>query len=165
MKKLLVISNHPPEKWAQEQKTGWDEIVYYQFPQVDPAVNCAPVIEDLAGVIEQVTGWRVVDTWANGERYAPEKVFVMHAKSPWFVCIQGDFSVTAGVAQKFCYAPNRLVFPTTERVVEEKEDGTKVSVFQFVTWRTSTGKLLSEVLPIVEKYQKKERGNAQIKKN
>ena len=53
------------------------------------------------------------------------------------VTVQGEFTLCMFI---FAYLPTRIfIFPTTERVVEEKvkEDGTveKVQRFRFVRWR------------------------------
>lgn len=130
-KRLLVISNHPPEKWGEDQKKGWDEIIYHPFPQVDPAGDLEQPLLEIRNVVYQNKG-----------------------EGTLYLCCQGDFSLTARVVKEWAYANAYfdgywlrdplwedvvLVFPTTQRVAEEKflEDGKveKISVFKFVRWR------------------------------
>lgn len=119
MKNLLVISNHPPEKWEDEQKRGWDKIDYVPFPNIPPSCSMEEVYKSFAIPLAGKIG-----EWM---RENPEGK----------VCLQGDFSL--------CYAIWRSIedliftFPTTERVVEERklEDGRieKTYHFKFVRWR------------------------------
>jgi len=118
MKNLLVISNHTPEKWTEEQKRGWDRIDYIPFPNVPPSADMMEVINIATDLCEKIGQWI---------RENPEGK----------VCLQGDFSL--------CYIVYKsiddpiFVFPTTERVVEEKqtEDDRieKLYRFRFVRWR------------------------------
>ncbi|MEO0301782.1 MAG: hypothetical protein ABIM98_07415 [candidate division WOR-3 bacterium] len=123
MKKLLVISNHPPEKWEDEQKKGWDKIEFIPFPEVDPNATRESVSEMARLFFLQLKSR--LDTDPN-----------------LFVCLQGEFTFFF----EFCYylseypsLRKRFVFPTTKRVVEEQKnsDGTvsKVYKFKFVRWR------------------------------
>jgi hypothetical protein len=118
MKSLLVISNHPPEKWEKEQKREWDKIDYIPFPNVPPEWDMEKVINLAIPLCEKIREW--VSKNPEGK-----------------VCLQGDFSL--------CWVIYRsiddpiFVFPTTERKVEEKktEDGKveKLYHFHFVRWR------------------------------
>ena len=117
---LLVISNHPPEKWADDQKAGWDVIDYIPFPDVPAAESLEEVIDLSQPIISQIRDWR--------ERHPDGRV-----------SIQGEFTLSAYLllaVEKlwgWCFS-----FPTTERqVVEEVKDrGTlRKTVFRFVRWR------------------------------
>lgn len=115
---LLVISNHPPDKWSEEQRSGWDRIDYIPFPDVPPTASFSEVVEIATPLAEQIGKW--ISTNEGGK-----------------VCLQGEFTL--------CYILYRSIdepiftFPTTQRVVEEKvkEDGSveKVATFKFVRWR------------------------------
>ncbi|MEM2615657.1 MAG: hypothetical protein QXO44_02810 [Thermoplasmatales archaeon] len=119
MARLLVISNHPPDRWSEEQKKGWDSIDYIPFPDVPAEADYLDVAMHYAKpIIEAIWNWL--------------------SKNPdGKVCVQGEYTVCSIV---FSFVPFYVfTFPTTKRVVQEiqKEDGTveKVSVFKFVKWR------------------------------
>src|SRR5690606_17331938 len=102
MKKLLVISNHPVDKWSDEQKAGWDVIDYIPFPNV-PASMSKDTVIDLAD-----------DLFCRIKKNYPDHT----------VTIQGEFSLTCAVVARLSNSGREPIFPTTERIVEEK-DGQK----------------------------------------
>ena len=115
MKKMLInVSNHPVSRWSDAQKEGWDLIRHIPFPNVDPKTSDLSVRVMAIDLKEQILE-------------ATEPQFQV------FVCVQGEFSLTVSTIKLL--DDFQVVFPTTERVVEEKEDGTKVSKFNFVQWR------------------------------
>lgn len=124
--KLVAISNHPVEKWDDNQKMGYEKIVHIPFPNV-PATSTAEevesMVEDLINQIRKVTGatWYELDGWG------------MYALDPkgWTISIQGEFSLCYRFVSRTGIIP---VIPTTERITTEK-DGIKTSVFAFVRWR------------------------------
>lgn len=135
MRKILIaVSNHPPETWPEEQKAGWDEIVYIPFPNVPAELDRE-------------------DVWLLAENLASEIAKIFDIKSRegnqvrlW---IAGDYSLTIFTIYEYIrnhWGPypvgiffDWLVFPTTERIVieEKNSDGNivKKSVFKFVKWR------------------------------
>jgi len=124
--KLLVISNHPPEKWVDEQKRGWDEIKFIPFPNVPAEASREEVKEmgeKLLSEICQLTGWHISASGVD----TPE--------TEWRLSIQGESTLTFLVLCHFRTKEELVIFPTTERVVEEKEGGVKISTFKFVRWR------------------------------
>ena len=123
MAKLLVISNHSVTSWSNDQKRGWDEIIFHPFPNVSPKASVKEVFDMADDLIKKI---------ADFIRENPDGK----------VCLQGEFSLCF-VVFKSIDEPI-FVFPTTERVVEEKViDGKTVknSVFRFVQWR-DMGKLM-----------------------
>jgi len=112
MKKLLVISNHPVDKWSDEQKAGWDVIDYIPFPNISPTMSKNDVIDIADDLVERIS-----------------QEFPEHT-----VTIQGEFSLTCAVVSRLSNSGKEPVFPTTERKVVEK-DGMKTSIFEFVKWR------------------------------
>jgi len=110
--KLLVISNHSIDKWDDSQKLGWDIIDYIPFPNIPASMTKDKVI-DIAD-----------DLCCKIVRDYPEHI----------ITIQGEFSLTCAVTSRLSNAGREPIFPTTERIVEEK-DGVKISVFKFVQWR------------------------------
>ena len=137
--KLLVISNHPPANWPEEQRKGWDEIVYIPFPNVPPEMSREEVrllADQICKEIEKITGGYFADTHDDGYTFHSP---VFYGGEDWRICIQGEFTLCAEIFSRFGNCPNLLTFPTTERIVEEvkKEDGSveKRAVFKFVRWR------------------------------
>lgn len=124
MKKLLVISNHAPEKWGESQRAGWDEISYIPFPNV-------PANMDTAGVIELATQL----CGKIGEFY--NRCDGQNAEG--YITIQGEFSLCKAVFDALYGEDVKFVFPTTERKAVEtlNPDGTttKTAIFEFVRWR------------------------------
>ena len=57
MKKLLVISNHPVEKWSDEQKEGWDVIEYIPFPNIPATMEKDSVLDKKISTFKFVR-WR-----------------------------------------------------------------------------------------------------------
>jgi len=112
MNKLLVISNHPVNKWSDKQKEGWDVIEYIPFPNIPATMSKNDVLDLADGLVSQII-----------------RDYQEHT-----VSIQGEFSLTCSVVCRLANAGRKIVFPTTERVVEEK-DGVKTSTFKFVRWR------------------------------
>ena len=115
-KDLLVVSNHPPEKWSDEQKKGWDTIDHIPFPNVPPTFSWEDVFTLSIPILNKMQEWKT-----------------KHREGK--ISIQGEATLVSIVldvmknVDRHCF-----VFPTTERVVEEK-DGKKISTFKFVRWR------------------------------
>ena len=115
-KDLLVISNHPPAGWGKEQKAGWDTIDHIPFPNVPPTFSFQEVSEMAEILLGKIGEWK--NTHAEGK-----------------ISIQGEFTLSSILTLAIQrYDGWVLTFPTTERVVEEK-DGKKMSTFKFVRWR------------------------------
>lgn len=120
--KLLYIGNHDPQKWHPSQREGWDEIQFIPFPEVDPTLSRAEVMEIAKELAVDIIKW--LDNPTN------------------FVCIQGEYSlfffVIIELVKNNCDL-SRIVFPTTRREVIEEVDANgatkKTAVFKFVKWR------------------------------
>lgn len=113
-KKMLVITNHPIDKWESAQKAGW-ELTYFPFPNVDPHLNSNDIKLHVDLVIHKILNFVQKNTNA-------------------YVCLQGEFSVCYRVFTNPKMQKVKFIFPTTERVVVEKGNE-KYSVFRFVQWR------------------------------
>lgn len=127
MKKVLVVvSNHPPERWAPEQKASWDEIIYIPHPEVDPRLSK----DEVYSLVEDVY-YKIRKTVAP-----------LATEADIYFNVQGEYAFTF-LLLHLLYSEgvdvNKFVWPTTERVTEEKiqPDGTvvKTQVFKFVRWR------------------------------
>lgn len=125
-KTLLNITNHPSERWSDEQKAGWDRIIDIPFPTVSPHLD----VEDKEYV--EIVTWLLKKI---------EKVIRQYKEDELYVCLQGEFSLCYRVFESCQRAdyPVTFAIPTTERVVEEivLPDGTtkKNVTFRFVRWR------------------------------
>ena len=119
--KLINLSNHPSDKWSEEQKKMWEDIIDIPFPNIEP--------ESSAEEVENIARKYV---YKIGEAIIKHNFSVRHN----YIMLQGEYS--------FCYTLAFLLrdsisdftfaIPTTERTVVEK-DGVKSSVFKFVKWR------------------------------
>lgn len=118
LKSLLVISNHNPDKWSEEQRAGWDTIDYIPFPNLSPEMS----IDDLDWTDKMFGLVTDIRRWMN-----------RHIRA--YINIQGEYAMTVMVTQ-IIHKEYGWVFtyPTTDRMVEEK-DGVKTSKFKFVRWR------------------------------
>jgi hypothetical protein len=125
MKYLLVISNHNPDKWSENQKQGWDRIEFHPFPNIPADISSAEVIENFATPICQKIG----EFYSKCDEQGADG----------YVTIQGEFSLCKAVFDALHGEDVRFVFPTTERKVVETQnpDGTttKTAIFEFVQWR------------------------------
>ncbi|HOV21792.1 MAG TPA: reverse transcriptase domain-containing protein [bacterium] len=115
MKKLLVISNHSPETWSEEQKKGWEQIDFIPFPDVNPYLSLDEVSNKVAReIIEKIRCWL--------------------SKNPdGKVCLQGDFSLCYIIFKNI--QENIFTFPTTTRNVVVDKDGKRTYEFKFGRWR------------------------------
>ena len=126
MKKyLLFISNHDPDKWGENQKAGWDKIVYIPFPEVPADANWQKV-EMIANELKELINEFAGDCFKED--------------AECFVNLQGEFSLCYILYEKFFGNDYlKFAFPTTERRVIEKvsPEGVtiKTAVFEFKRWR------------------------------
>ena len=113
---LLVVSNHPPDGWSEKQREGWDTVDYIPFPNVPPTFSFQDVTEMCPPILEEIAEW--INSHEGGK-----------------ISIQGESTLVSIVMHEVdLYHGWVYVFPTTERVAEEK-DGKKTSTFKFVRWR------------------------------
>lgn len=120
MKYLLVISNHNPKTWSEAQKEGWDKIEYYPFPNINPEMSK-----------EEIISTHVTDICEKIGKFYGE---CDAKKIDGYINLQGESTVVLYVALVLAGEDVKFIFPTTERIVEEK-DGIKTSIFKFVKWR------------------------------
>ena len=124
-KTLVVVSNHPVDKWDDTQLQGWDDISYIPHPII-PATMTGVEIDKL--VIEVMDKIMLAIDLTN--------------VSNTYFCIQGDYSFVfrlwKEIEYSLCVNDEQFVFPTTDRkVVETIKDGVTVkeTIFKFVQWR------------------------------
>ena len=118
------LTNHPSSKWSEEQKAaalhmvggenGDGEIVDIPFPNIPP----------------EATGREVRKTAFD---YLVK--YFDDADTESVVLIQGEMVFTFNMVFHLQIKRIRCVAATTERKVEERPNGEKVSVFKFVKFR------------------------------
>lgn len=118
-KKLFVnLSNHPYEKWGEQQKqkaSDYGRVIDIPFPMISPAMPAHEVVALATKYAYDIL------SLANG---AEVSVHVMGE-----MCFTFSFVSIMSTRGVRCYAS------TTERIVTEKENGIKETLFQFVSFR------------------------------
>lgn len=113
---LLNLSNHPSHKWNAKQKQiaqqDYGEVVDIPFPHISPEINK----ETLANVVNEYF----------------DKIWAIRPKA---VHLMGEMTFTYALVTKLKAAGIPCYASTTNRVVEEQEDGKKIVHFQFVQFR------------------------------
>jgi hypothetical protein len=123
---LYVISNHPPEKWSDEQKAGIPNIDYTPMPNIPASYSSMEVHKEFINPH--------IDRLEKMRRKAKSAGKILH------ISIQGEWTFVGNIVRYFA-DKIRIQFwtPTTERVVKEVQNPdssiTKVSEFRFVRWR------------------------------
>lgn len=126
---LINLTNHPSERWTDEQKQtaieeyGWIEDL--PFPQIAPEANEAE-IEKLAQ--EYALKCQHLFQMAN--------IPVSQQAYNEAVHIMGEMTFTYQMVKLLSAQNIKCIASTTKREAIEKPDGTKISVFQFVKFRT-----------------------------
>jgi hypothetical protein len=116
---LINVSNHSSEKWSPEQLKSaqeFGEIIDLGFPNVSPELTSIE-LEDL------------VDVWF-AKIWSYVTMFETH-----YVHLMGETGFITRLATRLREHEIHVIHSTTARVVEEKPDGTKVSIFRFVRFR------------------------------
>ena len=121
MATFFNLTNHPSAKWSDEQKAsallmvgGDGEIVDIPFPNIPP----------------EATGREVMKTAID---YLVK--YFDGADTESVVLVQGEMVFTFNMVNLLQTERIRCVAATTERKVEERPNGEKVSVFKFVRFR------------------------------
>lgn len=122
MATFFNLTNHPSAKWSDEQKAaalqmvgGEDgKIVDIPFPYISPDATKLDVRKT------------VYDCYAK---------YFDGADTESVVLVQGEMVFTFNMVNLLQTERIRCVAATTERIVEERPNGEKVSVFKFVKFR------------------------------
>lgn len=122
MKNVFInLSNHPSQKWCQDQRNALDKLVPdaqimdYPFPSVDSSLNEAQIIK-------------------LSEQMATEIV----ALKPTAVMCQGEFGLTFCLVTMLKRMGIKTVYGCSERKTTERQTGNgteKVVTFSFVKFR------------------------------
>ncbi|MBK9270718.1 MAG: CRISPR-associated protein [Saprospiraceae bacterium] len=119
---LINLSNHPSSKWSSEQldaaEKSYQLIEDIPFPHVPPEAETFEVEAMAFELFENIKLHLGSPRWLDAIHIAGEMTFTMAfvalAQRQGFNCISS----------------------TTKRIVEDKPDGSKISVFKFCRFRT-----------------------------
>ena len=113
---LLNLTNHPSANWSEEQKNTaihqYDSVQDLPFPQIDPNATS----DDLEKLAEEYE----------------HKIRKLDAKA---VHIMGEMTFTFKLVTRLKAIGIPCVASTTERIVQERNNEAKVSIFRFVSFR------------------------------
>ena len=122
---FINLSNHPSNRWSESQissaidMVNMGPVVDIPFPNIDPELTKEEVDNLSKEYIEKIDNLFL--------EYDAEKI-ILH--------VMGEMTFTYKIINHF---KDSYIFTcvasTTKRNVVEKEDGTKVSVFEFVQFR------------------------------
>lgn len=123
IKKLIVLSNHPPINWEEKMKEGWDVIEYIPHPQISPEMTRQEVSK-------------------LAKDYSLKLLSYTQGNVDVYFTIQGEYLftlLTTLYLLEMGIEISQIIYPTTERVSKEEvlPDGTikKTQYFKFVQWR------------------------------
>ncbi len=120
---LINFSNHPSHHWNKKQmsqaKKLYGSVFDMSFPEIDPEAG-----EDEIHVL-------AVEYYKKLMRFFEEKGI----SGPHAVHIQGEFSFVCAVVALLTAAGITCVASTTRRIVTTRENGEKISRFDFVRFR------------------------------
>ncbi len=118
---LINLSNHPSDKWPDEQKQSaiaqFGQIADIPFPAIDPIASSADVLRLAQEYAVKCRGQFPPDKGTNA------------------VHIMGEMTFTCAVVVLLQQTGLRCVASTTRRIAETGPDGQKISVFQFCQFR------------------------------
>lgn len=122
---LINVSNHPSEKWSNDQKERWKKIIDIPFPNVDPEFSTEKVILECVFPLYN----QIKDLVKNG------------GVNQLNIMLMGEFTVVHILSKMLAGTLDNIAFwfPATKREVFEKidESGNTVKqvVFKFIQWR------------------------------
>jgi len=114
---FVNISNHPSSKWGTGQRDTAHKmggiILNIPFPAINPYWNKKRIIEE-------------------SDKYVQRLSSLVNVQA---VHVMGEMCFTQQLVSNLLFLGYKVVASTTERKVVEKEDGTKVSSFNFIQFR------------------------------
>lgn len=118
---LINLSNHPSERWSKEQVHAaqiYGEIVDLDFPLIDPCATLEAVKKQVHQYVQQCL--ELLST-------APGQSTAVH--------IMGEMTFVYQFVKQMTARGVTCLASTTRRMVEENQEGEKVSKFEFVQFR------------------------------
>ena len=132
---LINLSNHPFLKWSAEQrqiaKQQFSEIVDLPFPVVPTNADLDQVIQLVEEYVE-----KCMQIFSERKLLSSRETNNKNA-----IHIMGEMTFVYQFVHKMSEQGVLCVASTTERIAQEKSDGTKWSRFQFVRFRPYTNEL------------------------
>jgi len=126
---LINFTNHPSEKWTEDQKNSaielYGEVKELPFPAVPTSAGASEVSVMADGIIDKILAMREENPGA--EDFA--------------VMVQGEFTLTYAVVRRLLARGIKTVSAVSERIVTEQvESGVvrKTAVFRFAGFREYT---------------------------
>lgn len=117
---LINLSNHPLSTWSNKQlkqaELQFGEVVDYPFPHVAPESDMDEIKELAQNIFEEII------------KLYEHKEITIH--------IMGEFSLVYQLVSLFQKNNIQCVLSTSNRIVEELEDGSKKVFFDFVKFRS-----------------------------
>lgn len=130
---LINLSNHPLSKWSEKQRQAaegqFGKIVDLPFPIVPTDAALDKVIQLVEAKVEKCM------------KILVEKQGISRNENQDAVHIMGEMTFVYQFVNKMSEQGILCVASTTERIAEEKPDGTKWSRFEFVQFRPYTEEL------------------------
>ena len=121
---LINFTNHPSDKWSEKQlntaKEIYGTILDYKFPEVPPEADEKEIKRMAEKYFTMIAA--AFDSCAN-EPY------------PQAVHIQGEFTLVYRLVSLLRSSGITCVASTTQRIVEEHPDGSRIYNFEFVRFR------------------------------
>lgn len=121
---FINLSNHPSSKWSAKQIetalsiTDNGPIIDIDFPNIDPNLTTMEVEKLAAKYVKQILDLI--------HEYEADNAFIH---------VMGEMTFTYNVVKEFAETGYNCFASTTKRNVVENNDGTKVSIFEFVQFR------------------------------
>lgn len=116
---LLNITNHPSNKWSEEQMNGALslalDVIDIPFPNIDPKLSTEEVYQLADDLVENIK-----------KKYGFNNICCL---------VQGDFTLTFALVTCLNYHEIPVYAATSERSTVNNDDGSKTSVFNFVQFR------------------------------
>lgn len=113
---LINFSNYPSEKWQSNQKKEaekkYGKVMDMAFPTVDPEFDS----DEVEAMVQE---------------YIPR----IQGLDPDAVLIMGEMTFTYKMIKKLKENSIPCIASTTQRRVQDKEGGQKVSIFKFIRFR------------------------------
>ena len=132
---LINLSNHPLSKWSEKQRQvaegQFSKIVDLPFPVIPTDAGLDQVIQLVEEKVEACMKILIEKKQkSNEEKSSHDAVHIM-----------GEMTFVYQFVNKMSEQGIMCVASTTERIAEEKLNGTKLSRFEFVQFRPYTNEL------------------------
>lgn len=115
---IINLSNHPSNMWSQEQKNAavnYGDIVDIPFPCIDESAD------------EECIKEKVKEYYNIIKKYQENNEVVVH--------LMGEMSFTFALVHKLLVQGITCLASTTQRMVQDEADGTKITKFVFKRFR------------------------------